>query len=87
MSVQPVQHSVCTQAAGCELLRSKINRGQEEHHCASSGWGTRQRRRNQTYVQRPFVTIPGLLISIQDLLAEIIEAMGRSEPQFNPLGL
>jgi hypothetical protein len=34
VSVKPVQ-----QAAGCELLRSKINRGQEEHHCASSGWG------------------------------------------------
>lgn len=51
------------------------------------GGGTRQRRRNQTYVQLPFVTIPGLLISIQDLLAEIIEAMGRSEPQFNALGL
>jgi len=83
VSVLPVEHSSCTQLGWCELLRWKMNRGQEEHHCASSGWGTRQRRKVETYFQCLFTTVPRLLISTQNLLARIMEATERSQSQVN----
>lgn len=82
MSVLTVEHSRCTQLAGCELLRWKIKRGQEERHCASSGWGTREGDGELRPTFNASLTHSRFCKSVYKIFwPEITEATGRSQPQ------